>query len=64
MESSMDVPPYPIRRPPRGLLVFLIAQLLGLRAYADAVANLLDTHVLEVGLVHLHEILAVDVVVC
>jgi hypothetical protein len=55
--------PYSIRRPPRGLLVLLVPQLLGLRADADAVADLLDAHVLEMGLVHLHEVLAVDVVV-
>jgi hypothetical protein len=55
---------YPIGRPPRGLLVLLVPQLFGLRAYAHAVADFLDAHVLEVGLVHLHEVLAVDVVVC
>lgn len=55
---------YPIRCPPRGLLVLFITQLLSLGANPHAVADFLDAHVLEVGLVHLHEVLAVDVVVC
>ena len=55
---------YPIRCPSRSLLVLFIAQLLSLGADAHAVADFLDAHVLEVGLVHLHEVLAVDVVVC
>lgn len=54
---------YPIRYPPGGLLVFFVTQLLGLSAYAHAITNLLDSHVLEMGHVHLHKVLAIDVVV-
>jgi len=34
-----------------------------LRTDADAVANLFDAHVAQMGLVHLHQIFAIDVVV-
>lgn len=54
---------YPIRSSPRRLLVLLVPELLCLRADADAVADLLDAHVPQMSLVHLEQVLAVDVVV-
>ena len=53
---------YPVGGALGSLFVFFVAELLRLGANADAVAHLLDSHVFEMRLVHLHEVLAVDVV--
>jgi len=45
-------------------LVLLIPEELGLASDAYTIPNLLNTHIFEMCLVHFHEILAIDVVLC
>lgn len=53
---------YPVDITLGGPSIRAIPHLLCLRTYSDSIANLLDAHVSECRLVHVHEVLPVDVV--
>lgn len=63
MHKSLTERAYPIGSTSRGFSVLFVAKLLGLGADADAITDFLDAHVSQMILVHLHEVLAIDVIV-
>lgn len=55
---------YPIHVPLTRLPIDGRSKQLGLRANADSVADFVDTHLFQRGRIHVHKVLASDVVVC
>jgi hypothetical protein len=53
---------YPINALLARLLVYIIAKYLRLRTDSHAISNLLDAHFLQHLLIHVHEILPIDIV--
>lgn len=55
---------YPIHVPLTCLPIDGCPKQLGLRANADSVANFVDTHLFQCSRIHVHQVLASDVIAC